>query len=144
VIDIRLNEDNQKLHDKLLVSSADLTFARYCAGMLLKKGWHAQPWERRGTVYEQQVAFTSALVTAYGRPFTHSKGRPALPPDLIPSHDQEAALHRQIMQLRRQVYAHSDSARYSVKLVRIGDLPGTLISEPRAAAHRRGSNTVSD
>ncbi len=130
MMELRLNENDQKLHDRLVVSSDDIVLARYCAGVLLKKGWHIEPWERRGTVYEQQAAFTSALVIAYGRPFTRSNGWPALPSDLIPYDDREGALHRQIMKLRHQVYAHSDRTRYLVQLLRIGALSGTVLRRP--------------
>lgn len=112
--EVQINEDDQKLYGRLLVSHDDIAFAQYCAGVLLKKGWHNQPWERRGTAYEQQAAYTTALVTAYGRPFTRSKGWPALPESLITYNHQEKKLHHQIMKLRHTVYAHSDSTSYSV------------------------------
>jgi len=130
MIELRLSENDQKLHDRLVVSSDDITLARYCAGVLLKKRWHAEQWERRGTAYEQQTAFTSALVIAYGRPFTVSKGWPAIPSDLIPYDDREAALHGQIIKLRHQVYAHSDSTRYLIKRLRVGAVSGLVIRRP--------------
>jgi hypothetical protein len=107
---------------KLYVSRMDVEFARYCAGVLLKKGWHGQPWERRGTIYQQQAAFTSALVTAYARPFTQSRGWPKIPQELINYSDQEAALHKWLMDMRHTVFAHSDSIRYSIRPWRSGDL----------------------
>src|SRR3974390_2103789 len=94
---MQLSGDNKKLHDKLLVSQDDITFAQYCANVLLKKGWHDQPWERRGKVYEQQAVFTTALVTAYGRPFTKSKGWPRLPENLITYNHRENSLHEKLM-----------------------------------------------
>src|SRR5690348_1701384 len=87
-----LNKKDRNLHDKLLVSSDDIAIAQFCAGVLLKNGWHAQPWERRGTVYQQQTAFTTALITAYARAFTKSKGWPAFPPALCVYDDRESAL----------------------------------------------------
>jgi|ERR1700722_17856620 hypothetical protein len=102
--EVTLSEEAKKLYEKLWVSWQDIVFADYCAGVLLKKGWHAHPWERRGTVYQQQVAFTTALVTAYVRPFTHSKGWPKLPLDLIAAYDeQEKALHEQMVRQRHNV-----------------------------------------
>jgi hypothetical protein len=128
--EVQLNEDDQNLYSRLLVSHDDIAFAQYCAGVLLKKGWHNQPWERRGTVYEQQTAYTTALIISYGRPFTRSKGWPALPAVLITYDDQETGLHQQIMELRHEVYAHSDSARYSIRPWRIGTMPTTIIRRP--------------
>lgn len=110
-----LSERDGRLYSKLWVSSHDISFARYCAGVLLKKGWHAHPWERRGTIYQQQAAFTTALVTAYGRPFTHSKGWPDLPKRLIKYSEEEKALHQRLLVLRHGVYAHSDSSNYAIQ-----------------------------
>src|SRR5580704_19459236 len=103
-MEVRLGEDNAKLYSKLYVSSSDIAFARYCASILLKKGWHSRPWERRGTIYQQQSTFITALVTAYARPFTHSEGWPKLPSDLITIYDdRETALHGQLIKLRHSV-----------------------------------------
>jgi hypothetical protein len=112
------------------VSHDDIAFARYCATVLLKKGWHNQPWERRGKVYEQQAAYTTALVTAYGRPFTKSKGWPPFPENLITYDHQERLLHDQIIKMRHTVYAHSDSASYKILSGRIGTSQTTIIRRP--------------
>lgn len=130
-MELRLSEDDAKLYSKLYVSSSDISFARYCASVLLKKGWHAQPWERRGTIYQQQAAFTSALVTAYARPFTTSKGWPKLPSDMESSFDdREKALHEQLMELRHTVYAHSDSKSYSIRPWRSADFSTDIVGAP--------------
>ena len=131
-MEVQLSAEDAKLYSKLTVSSSDIWFARYCASVILKKGWHSQPWERRGTIYQQQAAFTSALITAYARPFTHSKGWPRLPPDLITTtySDQEEALHKRLMELRHTVFAHSDSIRYSIRPFRIGNLISSISNEP--------------
>lgn len=120
MLEFQLSEGDDKLYSKLYVSRRDIAFSQYCAGVLLKKGWHAQPWERRGTIYNQQAAFTSALITAYARPFTRSRGWPTIPPDLIDHTDQEATLHRWLIKMRHTVYAHSDSANYSIRRWRSG------------------------
>jgi hypothetical protein len=118
-----LSLKEQRLHDKLLVSSDDIAIAQFCAGVPVKKGWHANPWDQRRTVYQQQIAFTTTLIMAYARAFTKSKGWPAFPPELLAYDDQEWALHRYILTLRDQVYAHSDSTRYSIMSFRLGDTP---------------------
>ena len=119
-MEVQLSEENAKLYGKLFVSGRDIAFAKYCAGVLRKKGWHVQPWERRETIYLQQAAFMSALIIAYGRPFTRSKGWPEFPADLIVYSDREAALHERLMTLRHTVHAHSDSANYSIRPWRSG------------------------
>jgi hypothetical protein len=55
--------------------------------VLIKKGWHWMPWERRGTIYLRRAAFTTSLVTPYARPFTGSRGWPKIPTELI-NYDQ--------------------------------------------------------
>lgn len=129
--EVTFSEEAKKLYEKLWVSWQDIVFADYCAGVLLKKGWHAHPWERRGTIYEQQVVFTTALITAYARPFTRSKGWPKLPSDLIAGYDeQEKALHEQMLRQRHTIYAHSDSSSYSVRPLRVGDFDTALVRGP--------------
>ena len=129
--EVTFSEEAKKLYEKLWVSWQDIVFADYCAGVLLKKGWHAHPWERRGTIYKQQVAFTTALITAYARPFTGSKGWPKLPPDLIAAYDeQEKALHAQILRQRHTIYAHSDSGSYSVRPWLVSGFNSALVKGP--------------
>ena len=128
---VRLSGADGKLYSKLYVSSSDIAFARYCARVILKEGWHAQPWERRGTVYQQQAAFTTALVTAYARPFTRSKGWTKFPKDLIAAYiGQELALHHRLIKLRHAVYAHSDSASYSIRPWRSKNFSTDIVGAP--------------
>ena len=94
---LQMKEHDAKLYGRLYVSREDIGFASYCAGVLLKKGWHGQPWERRGSIYQQQAAFTSALITAYARPFTTSKGWPTFPAKLIPYDAAELTLHNRLI-----------------------------------------------
>lgn len=114
-MEIKLADKDSKLYSRLYISRLDLRFADYCLGILLKKGWHSQPWETRGTIYQQQSAFTSALVVAYARPFTKSKGWPAFPPELKDFDFEESNLHEYIMELRHTIFAHSDSKHYTVQ-----------------------------
>src|SRR5664280_3312425 len=109
---IKLEDQDAALYSRLYVSSLDLDFAGYCLGVLLEKGWHYQAWERPGRIYKQQSAFTSALVIAYGRPFTTSKGWPQFPAELKDFDLEESALHEHMMELRHTIYAHSDSKHY--------------------------------
>lgn len=104
------------LFRRLHVSLADIRSARFCAGVLLKNGWHHTPWERGGTIYDRQSAFTTALVVSYGRPFTTSKGWPQFPDRLLDAYEAgDKVLHRQLLDLRGTVYAHSDSTSYDIR-----------------------------
>lgn len=114
-MEIKLRDNDAKLHSRLHVSSLDLGFAQYCVEVILKKGWHYRPWEKRATIYLQQSAFMSALVTAYARPFTKSYGWPPFPRELKQFNRKEDAFHDRVIELRNTVYAHSDSKNYLVR-----------------------------
>ena len=129
-MEIHLPDNDAKLYGRLHVSSLDLDLAKYCVGVILKKGWHHQPWEKRGTVYLQQSAFMSALVTAYARPFTKSRGWPKFPPDLKEFDTEENKLHDQLMELRNTVYAHSDSKNYSIRPWRTPNFSTDIVGAP--------------
>jgi hypothetical protein len=97
---------------------------------LLKKGWHHNPWERRGSIYQQQAAFTCAMIIAYGRPFTKSRGWPPFPPALRRYDALEQALHARLIGLRHKVFAHSDSEGYKIRPWRSKDFSTTIVGAP--------------
>lgn len=80
--------------------------------------------------YEQQTAFTTAFVVAYARPFTKSHGWPAFPPGLMNFDQAEHALHKTVIAMRHQVFAHSDSPFYSVRPWRRKDVATDIVSAP--------------
>ena len=129
-MEIRLPEGGAKLYSRLKVSSLDLDLAQYCVGVILKKGWHYQPWEKRGTIYLQQSAFTSALVIAYARPFTKSRDWPKFPPALKEFDSKENALHDRMIELRNTLFAHSDSNNYWVSPWRSGEFATDIVGAP--------------
>ncbi|OBS35398.1 hypothetical protein [Pseudomonas syringae] len=112
-------EQKQRLYERLYVAAEDLWLARQYTQHLLKKGWHSAPWERRGSIYMQQSAFVTALVVSYARAFTKSHGWPRLPESILPEDLGAIALHKQLMDLRHEVYAHSDSKHHKVQPWRI-------------------------
>ena len=119
------------LYERLYVSAGDFSLAKQYAEHLLKKGWHAAPYERRGTIYMQQSAFTTALIVSYARPFTKSKGWPKFPQEFIAYDESANQLHKKIMDLRHQVYAHSDSTNYSIRPFKVSDsIISDIIAEP--------------
>lgn len=126
-----MGDNVNALYARLYVSTQDLSCARSYAQHLIKKGWHSAPYERRGTVYMQQSAFTTALVVSYCRPFTRGKGWPQFPERFVRYTVNEARLHRRILDLRHQVYAHSDSERYSIRPMKLGaDVFSDIVGAP--------------
>lgn len=123
-------EHNQKLYSKLYASIEDIRSAQYCADFLLKKDWHRYPWEARWTTYEQQSAFTTALVVSYGRLFSESKGWVNIPQKLLRLNDKEEKLHHKLIKLRNTIYAHSDGCHYSIKPYKAGDFQTDIVSAP--------------
>ena len=129
--DIGTISAKKALYGRLYVSANDFHMAKQYAEHLLKKGWHSAPYERRGTIYMQQSAFTTALVVSYARPFTNSKGWPRFPTEFIVYTEQENQLHEKLLEFRHQVYAHSDSEKYSIHPYKIEDNVFTdIVGEP--------------
>ena len=127
---LELSERDKKQYDKLFVSKGDLIFAQDCCAFLVKKGWHHQPWERCHSTYVQQAAFTTAMITAYGRVFTTSKGWPHFPHKLMAYNVAEKELHKTLLELRYKVYAHSDQSSYEIRPCSSGGLETDIESNP--------------
>jgi len=109
--------------ERLFASKYDFAQANFCARyLLLKKGWHFRPWERRGTIYAKQTAFVTNLIIAYARPFVASKGWPAFPTKLINFDAAQREMHKRLLQMRREIFAHSDSEHFSFRPVDTGTI----------------------
>jgi hypothetical protein len=130
VLEIQLDEAQHRLYNKLFVSRLDLSSASYCLGVIMKKGWHFAPWEKRGSIYEQQTVFTTSFFVAYSRPFTDSRGWPKFPYELMSFDSSELDLHKSIIKRRNSVFAHSDSAFYSVKPWRTEGFATDILKAP--------------
>jgi hypothetical protein len=91
--------------ERLFASTYDFGQANFCARYLLKKGWHSNPWERRGTIYAQQTAFVTNLIVAYARPFVTSKGWPAYPSKLTNFDAMQKEMHERLLQMRHEIFA---------------------------------------
>lgn len=127
---VQFDAKAQALYSKLFVSRQDLGYASSCAAHLLKNGLHHKPWERRGGVYFRQSAFTTALIVSYARPFTKSRGWPNFPARLLTFSKDERGLHERLLDLRNQVYAHSDSNQYSIRPWRSGNFETDIVGAP--------------
>lgn len=114
-MEVKFSANEAKLYAKYYVARRDLGFARFCAETLLTRRLHHQPWEgSKSTAYQEQSAFTSALVIAYTRPFKKSNGW-IFPFSLASADVSDTELHHRLIDLRDKVYAHSDSASYSIR-----------------------------
>lgn len=125
-----MTADEKKLYKRLYISLEDFRHAFGCANFILKKGWHFLPWEKRGSIYLQQSAFTSWLIVSYSRPFTRSKGLPDFPHRVLLYDAAENNMHEKMLDFRHQVYAHSDGARYQIDPMRIGGKASAVIGAP--------------
>ena len=127
---LELTKPQKRLYTRLYVSMCDLEHASSCASHLLKKGWHNAPWERRGSIYFQQSAFTSAMVNAYGRPFTSFKDKwEEHLLQLLQYSEAQLVLHKTLIDLRNQVCAHSDTRLVSIMPWRAEDFETDIITQ---------------
>ena len=129
-MEIDLGPVNSTLYSRLYVSTLDLSAAASSLSLIRKKGWHHLPWEKRGTVYQQQAAHTTAFIVSYARPFNTSFGWPKFPPHLIPFSPEQWLLHKEVIELRNSVVAHSDSKSYSIRPWRSKTLTTDIVGAP--------------
>ena len=120
------------MFELLCTAKDDLAQALYFARFLLKKGWHYEPWERRWTIYMQQTAFTTALVVSYSRPFVKSRGWPDFPERLLNYDQGQRQLHKRLIRMRNEVYAHSDIASRHIRPFKMpnSSFPSRIESQP--------------
>lgn len=128
----RILEAKKAEFSRLFASKHDFSQAIFCAHHLLKKGWHNKPWERRGTIYAQQTAFVTNLIVAYARPFTKGNGWGFFPRKLVKFSKKQQDMHEHILQLRHQIFAHSDSSQFSFRPIQMGELRTTIEGVPFA------------
>jgi len=127
-MEVSLDPDTKRHYSRLYISDMDLNIAGYCLKTVIKKGWHHQPGERRGTVYQQQTVFTTTLIVAYVRPF-NSKPTKLLLAN-VPFNDDEQVLHQEIMRLRNKVCAHSDDDVYCIRPWRAKGFATDIVGAP--------------
>ncbi|WP_108819582.1 hypothetical protein [Pseudovibrio sp. Alg231-02] len=129
-VKVDIGADNLKLYGKLYASAADIGIALYCVEMILKKKWHGFPWSRRGSIYNQQTVYTTSLVVSYCRPFTKSYGWPSFPEELLQYDDEENELHSELLTMRNQFYAHSDSCKFEFQPISTPAIDTVITTEP--------------
>lgn len=128
-MELPLNEHDRRDHAKLYVSSHDISFARGCALHIQKKDWFRQPWSR-GTLYFQQSVYVTSMIVSYARPFTPGRGGLHFPKRLIPYDSEQMKLHRDLLDRRNKIHAHSDLDKWSIRPWRMGDIETAIVSQP--------------
>jgi hypothetical protein len=127
-MEVSLDPDTKRRYSRLYISGIDLDTVSYCLNMVIKKGWHHQPWERRGKIYQQQTIFTTTLIVAYARPFKNKPTKSLLAN--VSFNDDEQALHEEIIRLRDKVCAHSDDDVYSIRPWRAKGFSTDIVGAP--------------
>lgn len=113
---LKLSERDNALYGKLSMSALDIAKARSFANQLRKKRWHTFPLVRRGSVPTYQVALTTALVVAYARPFVVGRGGGLAFPNRLKQYTPEQEeLHRRLLKLRHEQFAHTDPISYEIR-----------------------------
>jgi len=112
---LQLSERDRKTLTKLYSAAADIGLASQFGKIIIKRKLYDKRPFSRGTVYAQQAAFVTGLVTSYGRAFSSGRGGYQLPKSLVNYDADEAALHARLLDLRNKVYAHSDEEKWSVR-----------------------------
>lgn len=106
-------KQEERLFRKLNISVVDLNFARHHAHQILTKKLHKPQTKGKGHArYAVQVAFVTALVAAYGRAFAPTRGHTRIPEKIKSYNAEENELHKEILDLRDQLCAHSDDKKF--------------------------------
>ena len=105
---VKMSERDEKLYSKLGASQTDLEMARYCLEIIIERGLHHTRHGTDEVTYLEQSVYTCGLVVSYGRVFAGSNQFPKFPDRLKQYSPKETVRHRVIMQLRNEVFAHTD------------------------------------
>ena len=133
-----LDKPSGSLLQRLVVARHDLEQAAFYVDHLLKKEWHSETFQkRRWQTYMQQTAFCTALMVAYCRPYTQSHGWPKFPKELSPYSEQEWRLHKKLLSLRNEVYAHSDIGKRKVRNLSLFGKPLSVIQHEKMVVSKQ-------
>ncbi|QKK01287.1 MAG: hypothetical protein HND55_00690 [Pseudomonadota bacterium] len=117
----------QQTYALLYAGQQDLSQAAFYADHLQSKGWYLEPWEGSWQDYLHQAAYVTSMVISYSRPFTESRGWPKFPKRILRVLDTEQKqLHRHLLDLRNEVYAHTDIAARKNRPITLGGQPSAI------------------
>lgn len=126
---LQLSDVDNERQTRLYAWANDMVYAGACARHIGKKEWFRFPWSR-GKIYFHQSAYITSLVVAYARPFTASRSKPIFRLRDLGYSDTERALHEKLLDLRNQIYAHSDVGRWSVRPWKFDDFSTSIVNQP--------------
>lgn len=129
-MELALSEHDAQLYKKLWASARDIRLAQQYAEHIDKKDWYREPWSR-GTGYFQQSAYVTSMVVSYGRPFITGRTGIAFPKRLVRYGPDDASLHRKLLTLRNEIYAHSDPEHWTTIPWRSEGLETVVFKEPK-------------
>ncbi len=114
---LEMADSEGALYERYTYAARDMEYALTFAQHLLSKGWHFKFMhsKRRAKTFHHQLAYVTALVITYCRPFTKSRNWPALDvADLVYS-DVQLALHERMRKQRDQFFAHTDGEHFEAE-----------------------------
>lgn len=95
----------------------DSALVRRLARRLLKSGLYDQDRFRHQRIETERNGLQTALVVAYGRPFTRTRSDPCLPAGALKVLSPELTeTHAYLLEARHKVYAHSEIDLYPIEL----------------------------
>ncbi|MGA7750292.1 MAG: hypothetical protein WCA63_09105 [Gallionella sp.] len=112
-------EPRLRLYRRLWLSRIDLQEAKATIEEIIKANL---PFPRRKEPSALLIAFTTALVVSYARPFVNSRGQSAVAEKTVPGSllrvltSSERALHDALVDMRNREVAHSDADVLEISL----------------------------
>ncbi len=122
--------NDHQTYQLLYVAHLDLRQAAFFADHIASKKMHMEPWEGSWKTYLHQCAYMTAMVIAYARPFTESRGWPKFPQRLLRLSPEQKALHNRVLNLRNEVYAHPNVEAKHVQPIIFEGRPTAVLSLP--------------
>jgi hypothetical protein len=122
--------DDSAWFARLTRAGEDMQLAQFFARHLLKNEYHFDFMKsrRRLTTYRHQIAYVTAFVIHYARPFTKAHGWPMLDQSVLPYTTVERSLHDRLLTDRHQLWAHTDGDHFGARAV--SGMPFTIYRRP--------------
>lgn len=132
-------DDMSKKNNNLLLtyqvlhlSQIDLSQSAFYADHLCSQQMHHEPWEIDWKEYWHQMAYMTAMIISYSRPFSPGRGLPNFPSKLLKDLTvDEKSLHEQLLSLRNRIYAHTDLDFKKVRPIIHNGIPTAIESHPQ-------------
>jgi hypothetical protein len=113
---MKTTDPSERQRHRQNLACQDFRLAKDFAQHLIKKKWHKSEWTVRPTTRIHQTAYTTAFVVTYCRPFTRGEGWKILNIDTVGLTAEERSLHKDLLDLRHKVHAHTDHEKHDREL----------------------------